>query len=308
MIEISNLTHYYDDKKVVLEDINLKIDDGRVMGLVGINGAGKSTLLRLIAGVYLPKKGEILIDGKKPSEVDLRKDLFFLADDPYFTNNDTCKSLKTLYSVFFENFNNEVFEEIIGIFKLPMTKKIRSFSKGMRRQVYIALAFAVSPKYLLLDEAFDGLDPLAKIRFKNYICRFIKEQGSTVIVSSHSLSELSDFCDQYVMIDGKKIIHTGSEESTANEFVKFQVAFNNSMTEEEVRTTNIEITSLKIVGRVVTIVARGDKSQVVSEINKLNPLFIDELELNFEEAFFQDLAKKTGAEVDVKKEAEGGNK
>ena len=285
MITIKNLTYSYDDKKIILDDINVSIDDGKIMGLVGINGAGKSTLLRLLTGVYLPKSGEIYIDAKKPSDEDLRKDIFFLSDDPFYTNDTTCKSLRKLLKTFYKDFNDEVYEEIMNLFKLPANKKIRTFSKGMRRQAYIALAFAIGPKYLFLDEAFDGLDPLAKIRFKNYIYRIIKEKGSTVLISSHSLAELSDFCDEYLMIDGNKIVHTGLETGEESKFSKFQIAFSDIKTKEDF--SNFELVEFKAVGHVVTVILKDNKEDAIAKINSMNPLVVDELKLNFEEAFFQ---------------------
>jgi dipeptidyl-peptidase-4 len=88
-----------------------------------------------------------------------------------------------------------VFEKYMDEFGLDEKKPIRNFSKGMRRQLFIALALAVKPKYLLLDEAFDGLDPLARLSFKKAINEAVEENGTSVIISSHSLRELEDFCD-----------------------------------------------------------------------------------------------------------------
>ena len=100
MIEIKNLSHSFGQKKI-LNKIDLTLNDGSIMGLVGINGAGKSTLLRLISGVYNLKDGEILFDGEPVSLEENRKNLFFLPDDPYFTLNTTGNSLFDFYKVFY---------------------------------------------------------------------------------------------------------------------------------------------------------------------------------------------------------------
>lgn len=296
MITVNELVFWYDKTRTILDSVNFNIEDGKVMGLVGINGAGKSTLLRLMTGVYTPKGGSISIDGRSPSDEILRRDIFFLSDDPYYTNETTCKSMKNLCKTFYKDFDDSVYNEIMSLFKLPEKQKLRSFSKGMRRQAYIALAFAIGPKYLFLDEAFDGLDPLAKIRFKTYINKIIKEKGSTVLISSHSLAELSDFCDEYIMIDNNKIVHTGIESNEKKEFCKFQVAFD---TVKEMKDFSIgEITSFKAVGRVITLIVKGDSESVKAKLMEMNPLLVDELKLNFEEAFFQDLdAKENGGKA-----------
>ena len=186
MIKIEGLSHSF-GKNTVLEDVDLEIGSGKVLGLVGINGAGKSTLLRLISGVYKPQKGKVTYDGKDPGKGETRRDLFLLPDDPYYGGQTTCNSLFGMYKTFYPGADEKVFRAIIDDFALPDKKPLRTFSKGMRRQAFVAMAFAVSPKYLLLDEAFDGLDPLARKKFKERLSRMVKEKESTVIISSHSL-------------------------------------------------------------------------------------------------------------------------
>ena len=153
MIEVKNLCYDIGDK-IILKNVNLTLQEGSVMGLVGINGAGKTTLLRLISGVLTGKQGEILIDGQNVGEEEVRRALFFLPDDPYFTIYTTGESLYKMYKVFYPSIDRAVFDRFLKEFALDPKKPIRNFSKGMRRQLYISLALAVGPKYLLLDEAF----------------------------------------------------------------------------------------------------------------------------------------------------------
>ena len=145
MIKVKDLSHSLGGK-VILENINLTVEDGTIMGLVGINGAGKSTLLRLLSGVYIADKGEIDYDGVSPTDENMRKDLFFLPDDPYYTLSTTAKSLADMMKSFYTEFDKTAYFELLGKYKLDTKKPIRNFSKGMRRQVYIALALAIRPK------------------------------------------------------------------------------------------------------------------------------------------------------------------
>ena len=191
MIEVKGLKKGY-DKKAVLVDMNLRVQSGAVFGLVGINGAGKSTLLRTLAGVLKADAGEVLFDGEKVYEnVAVKREIFFLPDDPYYDTNVTAEGLADLYRAFYE-FDEAVFDGFVTEFSLEKNKPIRNFSKGMKRQVFVALALACRPKYLLLDEAFDGLDPLARLIFKRGLIELVEEKGSTVVISSHSLRELED--------------------------------------------------------------------------------------------------------------------
>ena len=295
MIQIKDLSHSF-GKNVVLEDVNMEAKDASILGLVGINGAGKSTLLRLISGVYVPQKGTVTYDDKSPLEAETRRDIFLLPDDPYYTNSTTCNELFSMYKNFYPDINRETFVEITNHFRLPKNKPIKSFSKGMRRQVFVALAFAVSPKYLLLDEAFDGLDPLARMMFKEKLKELIKEKGSTVIISSHALKELEDFCDSYVMIDSKHIMSSGSMLEKSMDLCKFQMAFTKEI--NEMTFSSLPIKSLKIVGRFATIVLEGDEYDMRAKLEALSPAVIDRLEVNFEEAFIGDIDKRIrGGEI-----------
>ena len=168
MIEIKKLCKSYGDK-LVLNNLSITIENGKIFGLVGINGAGKSTLLRLISGIYKADCGDILVDGENVYENEnKKKDIFFLPDEPYYGINTTPLNLIDLYQEFYD-FNKQEYLNYLEIFKLPLNKKMHTFSKGMKRQVFVSLALAIKPKYLLLDEAFDGLDPLARLTFKRAI-------------------------------------------------------------------------------------------------------------------------------------------
>ena len=289
MITISGLSHSFGDNKV-LEDVQLEVSDSKVLGLVGINGAGKSTLLRLMSGVYRPQSGKIEYDGKDPMDDDTRKDIFLLPDDPYYSGQTSCKTLFKMYKVFYPDINESVYREIINDFKLNDKKPLRTFSKGMRRQAFVALAFAVAPKYLLLDEAFDGLDPLARKKFKDRLSVMVKEKGTTVIISSHSLKELEDFCDEFAMIDEHRIIGSGKILEQSMDLSKFQLAFKEIP--EEKMFAELNVKSLKIVGHVATLVAEGNADEIEETLRALDPVIIDKLDVNFEEAFIGDIDRR----------------
>ena len=286
MIEIKNLTHSLGGKKI-LEKINLSIPEGCIMGLVGINGAGKTTLLRLISGVYSADEGEILCDGEPMSEESSREKLFFLPDDPYYTIYTTGKSLYELYRVFYPDIDREVFLEYMKEFKLDEKKPIRNFSKGMRRQLYIALALSVKPKYLLLDEAFDGLDPLARLSFKRAINKAAEEYGTSVLISSHSLRELEDFCDSYALIDKMTIASSGDIAERVNRYCKFQLAFFEDFSEKVF--FGLPVVSLEKTGRFARVVLEGDESEMLEMLKKLNPAIVEQMPMDFEEMFIHEV-------------------
>ena len=286
MIEIKNLSHSLGGKKI-LDNINLTLPEGSIMGLVGINGAGKTTLLRLISGVYVADEGEITCDGLPMSEEIARQKLFFLPDDPYYTIYTTGKSLFELYKVFYPEIDRAIFLEHLSKFGLDEKKPIRNFSKGMRRQLYIALALSVKPKYLLLDEAFDGLDPLARLAFKKAINHAADEYGTSVLISSHSLRELEDFCDSYALIDKMTIASSGDIAERVNRFCKFQLAFFNDFDEKTF--AGLPVVSLEKTGRFARVVLEGREDEMKSALEKLNPAVVEQMTMDFEEMFIHEV-------------------
>ena len=256
MLEIRGLKKSY-GKKPVLAGVDLTVPDGAVFGLVGINGAGKTTLLRLVADVLRPDGGEILLDGVSVTgNAAKRRELFF-----------------------FYNFDDEVFKRYADVFKLERNVPIRNFSKGMKRQAFVALALACKPRYLLLDEAFDGLDPLARLEFKRGL---IELEDSTVIISSHSLRELEDICNGFALLDGGSIADAGDITDALGKVHKFQIALPRPVTREDIP---LECLSFEAEGRVARFIVRCDREEAVRMLSALSPLFIEEIAVDFEELF-----------------------
>ena len=288
MIEIKSMSHSLGGN-IVLQDINLLIPDNTILGIVGINGAGKSTLLRLLSGVYLPDRGSISFDGRDPAIPETRRDIFFLPDDPYHTAFMTPRTLFEYYETFYPDIDRGVYEGLLAEYKIKMTEKMRNFSKGMKRQAFIALALAIRPKYLLLDEAFDGLDPLSRMIFKDAIISLVEEGRTTVLIASHSLRELEDFCDRFILIDENKIKSQGDIDEHVGSMCKFELAFTDSVSEELF--SALPVVSISIKGRFVQIVLNGDSRDMSDELKKFNPVVMDEMPLDFEESFIYDVRR-----------------
>ena len=285
MIEIQGLKKSY-GTKLVLDGVHLTVPDGAKFGLVGINGAGKSTLLRLIADVLRPDEGVILLDGESVTgNAKKREELFFLPDDPYYASGTTIAKLIDLYRTFYP-FDRALFDKYASIFGLQLLTPIRNFSKGMKRQAFAALALACRPRYLLLDEAFDGLDPLARLELKRGL---IEQEECTVLISSHSLRELEDICSGFALLDGGTIADAGDIHDALGKVHKFQFAL-----EKEVRREDIpfECLSFEAEGRVAKIIVRGEAEYIMRMLEALHPLFVEEIAVDFEELFLCEVQKR----------------
>ena len=289
MIDIKNVSKSFGDK-VVLKDVCLKIDDGKVFGLVGVNGAGKSTLLRIIAGVYQSNAGEVIIENQNVYDnPKVKKDVFFLSDNPYYPKNWNVSDFLNFYSTYY-NVNISTFNRLLKKFDLPFKKSINNFSKGMKRQLFLALAIAISPKYLLLDEAFDGIDPLARLTFKRELIDAIEQNNITVIISSHSLRELEDICDNYGILDKNKILYSGNLETDKSKLNTYQVAFKDDKTIDDFK--EFDVIHFSKLGKVIKVVIKGDKDVIMEKIKAMNPLLLEIIPLNFEDMFVYQVEKE----------------
>ncbi len=294
MLTIKHLFKQF-GSKAVLNDIDLQIKEGSVFGLVGINGAGKTTLLKIISGVLKPTSGEVLFDGKSnTSDETVRRDIFFLNEDPYYPRNSSIESLAKFYSEFYP-FNHDLFLKYLNAFKLnPKQKNIDKFSKGMKRQLFISLAMSVSPKYLLLDEAFDGLDPLARLTFKEAIADLTKNHHAIVIISSHSLKELEDVCDYYGLLDNHSISTNTSDLTNSDKDVQlntYQLLFKREMSRKDF--ADFKVSYFKQEGSVYKVVIEGNPDKIKEQLlQKLHPEFIEILPMNFEEFFMSEVKNR----------------
>ena len=272
---------------LILENINLTVPDGKVLGLVGTNGSGKSTLLRLMSGVYVPDSGIVLYDGKNATDPKVREDVFFLPDDPFYAGQTTGKGIFDTYLTFYPNLDRELYRRLLERFKLDENAHQRNFSKGMRRQFYIALALSARPKYLLLDEAFDGLDAFTKKTVIEEINRAVEENDSTVVISSHALSELETFCDLYALIDNRTVSSQGSLEEHAAKYCRFRLAFTEAPS--ALAFSNLAVRDIEMKGKFVTVTIEGDSETAYTELMKLNPAVIEQEKLTFEDIFITDV-------------------
>ena len=282
-----NINNHYLGGNLILEDVNIRVPDGKVLGLVGTNGSGKSTLLRLMSGVYVPDSGSVLYDGKNANDPKVREDVFFLPDDPFYAGQTTGKGIFDTYLTFYPNLDRALYRQLLERFKLDENAHQRNFSKGMRRQFYIALALSARPKYLLLDEAFDGLDAFTKKTVIEEINRAVEENGSTVVISSHALSELETFCDLYALIDNHTVSSQGSLEEHAAKYCRFRMAFTEVQT--AIAFSNLNVRDIEIKGKFVTVTIEGDADFAYSELLKLNPAVIEQEQLTFEDVFITDV-------------------
>ena len=289
MLKIEHLNKNFKTKEV-LKDLNLEVHDGSIFGLVGINGAGKSTLLRLIAGVYEPEGGSIILNGKDTwKDPEIRRDIAFVSDEQYYPLGCTIKSLKLLYESMY-NFDEAAWHKYMEMFDLEPGMSITNLSKGMKRRVSLLYALSIHPKLILLDEAYDGLEPLARLHFKQALTDLIEDENISVVISSHNLKELEDICDSFGILEDGHIISYGDLLESRELINKYQVVFKTEHTKEDFK--DFDILHFEQEGRVCKLVIRGNEEEVTAKLDEMEPVLMDVLQTNFEELFIYELESR----------------
>ena len=278
MIKINNLTKRFGDL-VAVNNLSVDVLPG-INGLVGRNGAGKSTLLRLIADVYKKDEGEILIGDKPNDSVEGRGSLFFLSDDPLFNYHDNPEQLFKFYNSLFE-FDKEKYQNLLLAFGLPIERKISTYSKGMKRQLFIALALSSKAQYLLMDEAFDGLDPLVIDSIKEEIIK--SSETKTIIVSSHNINTLEKLCNNFIILSKGKLQKNGEKEDLAKNICKYQIIFASPTSEEDLRKAGVDVIKYQTVGSIIHLITNGDYLSLIQQ--KFQPTLLESIGISEEEIF-----------------------
>lgn len=296
MIELKEVTKQFDDFKV-LDKISLTIPKGAAFGLLGSNGAGKSTILRLISGIYSEEEGEVTADNQNIYDNPAIKErIFFINDETIQFTNFTLEELKNYYKSFYPKFSEELFEKLRTTINLPLKKKLNAFSKGMKRQAVVITALACQTDYLLLDEAFDGLDPTMRIIVKRMLVDAMLDRELTTVISSHNLKEINEVCDRVALLHQGKIVFARELDSVKGNIHKIQAVFraaDSSMpqyySKEELSGTGIEILHFEKNQSVYHIIAKGDVEDIKEKLQPKDPVVLDIIPLSLEEIFIYEM-------------------
>lgn len=294
MIEVKNITKRFGDFTAI-EDINFTVEKSSIYGLVGYNGAGKTTLLKVCAGIYKPENGAVFVDDENVYDNGkIRANMFYVPDDLYFAPASNLLRMKKLYKGYYPNFSDKIFDNMVDAMGLDPKKSISSFSKGMQRQAEVVLAMATRPKYMLLDEVFDGIDPQKRSFCKNLFLEYMAETGCSMIMSSHNLQEVADLCDRVALIDGKKLKMNVGVDDISGAYRKYIMIFAENV--DKSMFDGILNKGLKIDGKLATIIVANDFDE--KRLQALKPIHLDSVNLSFEEVFLNEMEDK---EYDITK-------
>lgn len=187
-----------------LEDVNLTIEPGRVVGLLGPNGSGKTTLIKLANGLLTPDGGEILVRGKAPC-AETKAAVSYLPDKGHLPEWMTVAQLMELYAEFYADFDRERCADMIGRLNLPEKQRLSQMSKGTKEKVQLILVMSRRAKLYLLDEPIGGVDPATRDYILDTIIRNYDPEAA-VVISTHLISDVENVLDEVIFVNGGKVV------------------------------------------------------------------------------------------------------
>jgi len=208
-IEIKNLTKKYDG--FTLDNISFNVPKGSIMGFIGQNGAGKTTTIRALLNITKIDGGSIRMLGMDlyENEYTIKEQIAAVFDELPFYEGFTAKTLGIMFDGLYSNWDKEQYYAYLERFHLPMKKKIKKFSKGMKMKLQIATALSHGAKLLIMDEATTGLDPVVRNEILDIFRDYLVNEDTSILMSSHITSDLDKIADSVTFIDNGKILLTG---------------------------------------------------------------------------------------------------
>ena len=287
MIEAVNVSKSFDDIKAV-DNVSLEIREGEFFGLIGTNGAGKSTFMRMMSGVLKADEGSILIDGEDVYEnIDAKKKLFYISDEQFFYANSNSLEMARFYKNIYEDFNMDRFVELCKCFELDAQRKIKTFSKGMKKQLSILLGVCSNTKYLYCDETFDGLDPVMRQAVKSLFAGEMTERNFTPVIASHNLRELEDICDHVGLLHKGGVLLSKDLAELKSNIHKIQCVLGQGV-DSKTAFGNMDVINIEHRGQVTTVTVRGNREEVLDTMAGIDTIFYEALPLSLEEIFISE--------------------
>ena len=287
IIEVSHLSKAYKNVKA-LDDFSFKLEKGHIGGFVGPNGAGKTTTIKILLGLLFKDSGTVkLFSSENYDTVSVRKKIGFVPEEfslyEYMSGMELLGFNASLYGAF----NTEIIAALQRLFSLPLSRKISSYSKGMKKLLSLYLAVSVNPELLILDEPTGGLDPIFRDRFLSFLVDFISEHETTVLFSSHILSEVEKVADYAISINkGKCIIQDDIDSLKENSISVTFICKNKSAT----------IPGSKLLDKekmLYSLIAVKDAAKVLNQLKSLGCTVLEKRTLSFEEIFINAVNENT---------------
>ncbi|HEX7064396.1 MAG TPA: ABC transporter ATP-binding protein [Bacillales bacterium] len=217
-VSMQNVSKHYDGFS--LKDVSLTIPRGYITGLVGPNGSGKTTLIKLIMNLIHADSGAIRVFGKSytGNEREIKANIGFVYDEPGFYQDETVKGMKDIVAPFYDTWDERQFEQYRERFQLPLRKKIKKLSKGMKMKFSLALALSHNADFIVMDEPTSGLDPIFRRELTELLSDIMQNENKTILFSTHITAELDRIADFITYINNGEIVFSREKDDIIESF------------------------------------------------------------------------------------------
>jgi ABC-2 type transport system ATP-binding protein len=259
LVEIRGLSKWFGGVQA-LDNVDLNIERGRIIGLLGAHGAGKSTLLRHIIGLYLPDAGTCRTLGCPAAKLgppELAR-IGYVHQEGELLDWMTTQQLIRYVSTYYPTWNKELEERCVREYEIAPKARVGSLSPGQRQRLAILIAICFEPELLILDEPAAALDPLARAQFLDLLLQFIQDQNRTIVISSHILSDVEKVIDHAVIMKAGRIIADASFDDLREKYTRVRLTSLSGPLPEELRFGNV-------------LECRRNQSQATLTVQDLSP-------------------------------------
>jgi ABC-2 type transport system ATP-binding protein len=241
VVSIRNLTKQFDIETVALEHVSLDIAPGRIVGLMGDNGAGKSTLLRSIIGLYLPTSGSVTTLGVAAGELSSKElsRIGYVHQEGELIEWMSTWQIVEYVASYYPTWNRILEKRLVEDMAIEPASRVGSLSPGQRQKLAILLAVCFEPELLILDEPAAALDPIARAKFLELLLQMIQQEGRTIIISSHILSDIEKVIDHCVILKQGKVICDEGFDTLREDFARVTVMSLNGHLPEKLPFANV---------------------------------------------------------------------
>ena len=285
VIKIENLVKYFDGR-CVLDGINLTVPRGCIYGLLGRNGAGKTTIIRILLGLDFPTRGHSFLLGtdsaKLPAKV--HGQVGCVAEGHNLIQNYKVSRLIKLCKDLSLRWNDEFFDHLMEMFHLPRDRRVRDLSMGMRAQLNLALAMAIDPELLILDDPTLGLDTTSRRQFLELAVDLLQKDGRTILFCSHILNDVERIADRIGILAAGKLVVDCPLEELKKRITKLRLIFGESVPTDLYLT---EIINQQIEGRELVITLANWNRQKQAIIDTFKPSSCTEIPMSLEDIFLE---------------------
>ena len=287
VIETHELWKRYGSFEAV-RSLNLRVIGQRITGFLGRNGAGKSTTIKMLLGMTHPTSGTGMILGRPiedaPANREARRQIAYVGEDKQLYGYMTVEQLVRFTKSFYSDWQPEVEQRLLRQYQLPLDRKVKALSKGMRTKLALLLAFARRPALLILDEPSEGLDPVSIEELLQTLVSAAAE-GTAVFFSSHQIAEVERVAEQVCILDHGNLVADLSLEDMRQEYRRITAGFRTEPSPERFHIPGVQHMHAR--GRQVTFVATQNTETIVALVRSMEPVSVEVTPISLREVFLE---------------------